>query len=372
MLIEARRSSPSSVVPAEPKRQGASGVVLGLLLVVVLLVAAFVALSPDAESGLRSAEQSASSFLSSIFGGLGITARPPLNYTIYSPLIGNGSAKISYPPDYDTLAAYALSLINQDRPGLQAVSLSPNPVAQQHANSMLRYGYFSHYDTQGYSPYMRYSLLGGKGAVGENVAYDRASGPIFYTTSEVEGAIRTLEYQMMNNDSQCCNNGHRINILNPLHNRVSIGVAYDGTVVYFVEDFENYYIALTISVSSTYDVSIAGTTLQAFTAPKAVYITYDSPPTAETPAQLNAGPHEYGPGTLTGGVLQPCSFGCPSFQSGITVYADTWKFTSTQDALAFSLHDFIQHYGAGVYTIYAVTGSDTGTAITSISVFVTG
>ncbi|MBI3841327.1 MAG: CAP domain-containing protein [Thaumarchaeota archaeon] len=358
--------------PVLPQPPPKSRIILAVFLIAILLLAAVILLYPDPAAAIKRDQEAASQVASSISALLGLNPSPPLNYTLYSPLILNGSATISYPPNYGVLAQYALSLVNQDRAdfGLDPVSLSLNQAGQQHAVSMLRYGYFSHFDTQGFAPYMRYSLLGGDGAVAENVAFDYHSPSIFTTTSAVELAIKTLEHSMMYDDKACCNDGHRVNILTALHNKVSIGIAYNGTSVYFVEDFENDYINLTYSVSSSYEFSLSGTPSKSGISAKAAYVTYDFTPGAETPAQLNAGPHEYGPGNLTGGVLPPCSFVCPTFQSGITVYAKVWTFTATHVSVAFSLHDFIQHYGAGVYTVYLITGSDTGSAITSISIFV--
>lgn len=300
-----------------------------------------------------------------------------LNYTVYSPVIQNGSAKISYPTNYGVLTQYALSQIDDDRTtqGLASVNLSSSEVAQQHADSMLHYGYFSHFDTQGYKPYMRYTLLGGRGAVEENIATETYSGAHFTTTGSIESAIEGLEYAMMYNDSACCNNGHRYNILNPLHNFVSIGISYNASTVFFVEDFENLYMQLNFTVSATYQVTMTGTPLPAGMSPTSILIAYDPTPVPETPAQLNSGPHEYTPGTVLGGVLPPCSLpfgGCDKFTNGTTVYASTWKFTSTQTSVSFSLDDFIEKSAAaGVYTVYLLTGDDTGTALTSISVFIT-
>ena len=58
----------------------------------------------------------------------------------------------------------------------------------------------------------------------------------------VTAAISDMNYQMLYNDSLCCNNGHRNNTLDPNHNQVSIGVSYNKTNVYLVEDFINDYI----------------------------------------------------------------------------------------------------------------------------------
>lgn len=344
------------------------------LLAALVLLAAFVLAVPYVPVVVKDTSDVLSQLASSLNRAIGTSDMEELNYTIYSPLILNGTANVSYPPDYGNLSAYVLGLVNNDRANysysLGAVTLGNSSVAQQHADSMLRYGYFSHNDTQGFKPYMRYSLLGGRGTVEENVATSYTPFTHYTSTSSVEDALKSLEHMMMYNDSQCCNNGHRDNILLGLHNRISIGVAFNSTRVYFVEDFENYYINLNFSVSNSYYVTMTGAPLEAGFSVNAVYIFYDGTPSPEMPAQLNSGPKEYGLGSLVGGVLPPCDFACQTFDQGTTVYAGTWTFTPNLVAVTFSLRDFIQHYGAGVYTVYLITGTDTSSAITSISVFV--
>ena len=298
--------------------------------------------------------------------------------SLADPDIKNGSADIAYPADYCTLAAYALGLINQDRAdnGTRSVTLDYNQAAQQHADSMLYYGYFSHFDVQGYKPYMRYTLLGGVGADFENVAYYYYSAPYFLSTGSVETAMQELEHAMVYNDSSCCQNGHRYNILDPLHNHVSIGVAYDGKHVYFDEEFENDYIALGMtttgpSAQNPFYVTMSGTPTQAVPSPNSIFIAYDATPSAMTPTEVNSLPHEYGPGNLTGGVTPRGFLGyCPQFTSGTTVCADKWTFNSKAVDIAFSLQPFVKQYGSGVYTVYLVTGDSTNSAITTVSIFV--
>src|SRR6267143_4336441 len=91
---------------------------------------------------------------------------------LQDPAFVGNSSKIDYPPFYAVLANLTLGVINKDRAaaGLSPVVLSSVPSGQQHADSMAFYGYFSHWDDQGYKPYMRYTLLGGTGGVTENVA----------------------------------------------------------------------------------------------------------------------------------------------------------------------------------------------------------
>lgn len=361
---------------------------MGIIIVALILMAAFFAAAPTLLSaigkgfyffsGLTSGGVSATGYPAGITTGncSGAVTLQPLG----PPDIINGSATIAYPSDYCTLAEYALGQINADRAanGTGPVSLSFNRAAQQHADSMLYYSYFSHIDTQGYKPYMRYTLLGGRGADFENVAYSQYVVGLLGRTAAIEGAIKTLEHLMVYNDAACCNNGHRDNILSPLHNFVSIGVAYNSTVVFFDEEFENNYVNLNLTVTSAtspnpYDVTMEGTPIQGTPPPTAIYIAYDSTPTPETRAQLNSGPREYGPGTLTGGVLPSSGlFGsCNQFTTGITICADSWTFNSNSMLISFSLEDFVREYGPGVYTIYLVTGASTNTALTTVSVFVT-
>jgi uncharacterized protein YkwD len=352
-------------VPMEPKKSSGWGA-LALIIVALLLVLAFIYVAPGLPGAILKAG-------STLFQSNSET-NASQTFEVISPLIQNGSANITYPPTYNTVSNYALGLVNQDRANfsLGPVTLSPNQAGQQHADSMLSYGYFSHYDTQGYKPYMRYTLLAGTGAVFENVAYISYSNLHYTTVGAVEGSLKTLEYSMMYNDSACCANGHRLNILNPLHNRVSIGVAYNSTTLFFDEDFENYYVNMTVSTSNSYTVTMRGEVLDPTVVSKEAFIAYDPTPVAETPATLNNGPHEYDPGTIVGGILPCASLPplCEKFATGITVYATTWDFTTKSMMVSFSLSDFVNQNGPGVYTVYLVTGTDTSSAISSYSVFV--
>ena len=314
-------------------------------------------------------------FFSNILSG-GLGGQSGSTTTLSQNSTGNSSTVISYPSNYDALVAYTLNMINTNRTasGLQNVTLSPIQSGQQHADSMLQNGYFSHWDTQGYKPYMRYTVLGGLGYVEENVAYEATSLPSFQSLSSQENALNELQYSMMYNDSACCNNGHRDNILNPLHNRVSIGVAYDSTHVYFVEDFENYYISLNTPIlnGNTTRVTLSGAPSIAMN-PGSVLIFYDPTPANLSPSTLNSQyDRAYDQGTFLGGVLPPCNsfLGCcPVFQGYATDYASTWSVNSTSVDIVFSMSKFATQ--SGVYTIYLTQGSGSSAKYyTSISLFI--
>ena len=248
---------------------------------------------------------------------------------------------------HEELVTYALSLINSDRSrhGVSSVSLSAINSGQKHADNMFTYHFFSHWDTNGYKPYMRYTLAGGKGSVAENVAWQYSSSPF-----DVKEAIKSLEWQMMYNDSNW-NWRHRDNILNSFHNKVSIGIAYDNNNVYFVQDFENDYISWsTMSIAQNGEVLMSGSFRSRELSLESVNIFYDPLPSNLTSDQLEKAPYNggYGAGTFVGMALPS---GWESVE-GITITAQTWVQTSSTFQIRFNLSSAFNAHGKGVYTLY--------------------
>jgi len=265
---------------------------------------------------------------------------------------------------HEELVSYALSLINSDRiqNGLSNVSLSSIDSGQQHADNMLTYQFFSHWDTNGYKPYMRYTLAGGQGSVAENVAWQHGSGPF-----NVKEAIRGLEWQMMYNDSHA-EWGHRNNILNSFHNKVSIGIAYDSNNVYFVQDFENDYIEWsTMSVAENGEVTMNGTFQKGGLTANWTNIFYDPLPSNLTSEQLEEPAYSgsYTQGTFVGMAVPP-DYKSPD---GITITAETWAQTGRTFQIRFNLSPAFDSYG-GVYTLYLQPGPET--TLTSYSFWYDG
>ncbi len=329
-----------------------------------------------------------------------------------NPDFNNGKATVSYPANYSTLANYSLSLINKDRAGfgLSSVIQSPIESGQQHADYMSYFGYFSHWDTQGYKPYMRYTMLGGTGSVDENVALDYCMNssdvgnnsseviPVPCTILSVENALNDSEWQMMYNDFACCNNGHRENILNPMHNRVSIGVAYNTSSdeVLFVEDFENHYInSINVTCPSCQTTTIRGNMIgavdltpwpQPTQSGSLITVYYDPLPINISVSSLNlpcgsaselncTNPYSgaYGSGTFLGEVFGPCPQGYTCSNQlqggGAAIYATTWQTSGSSFDIQFSLSSLVQQDGNGVYTLYLYPNNSNHT-LTSFSVFV--
>jgi uncharacterized protein YkwD len=318
--------------------------------------------------------------------------------------VGN-SSKIDHPPDYAVLANFTLGVINKDRAsaGLSPVVLSSVPSGQQHADSMAYYGYFSHWDNQGFKPYMRYTLLGGTGGVAENAALNycnkgpadsKAPTPAPCSLQNVENAISGSEWAMMNNDTMCCNNGHHENILQPMHNRVSIGVAYNSTVVYLVEDFENNYIFSeslhlaggVVTFQGSTGHRVPGWMRTSAGAEIAVY--FDPIPGNIGLAELNLLPScshynemneplscqyqgAYTPGVQVSTVFAPCPAD-RTCSAGNYTYAKTWQEAAGNFQIVFSISELESTYGNGVYTLYIWPTASTPEPITSLSIFVMG
>jgi len=288
-----------------------------------------------------------------IFLTIALLNAPTLQKTL-EKIIGSASTlNESHKYTREELVQYALLLINNDRAehGLRNVSLSAIDSAQRHAENMLKNGYFSHWDVNGYKPYMRYTLAGGDGAVSENVAYYYSSGMI-----EHKEAVMKLQWEMMYNDSDS-NWGHRDNILNPLHNKVGIGVAYDEHTLYLVQDFEDDYIEWTaLNVSQSGYVVMYGTFSGVQRKVHSICLFYDPLPTNLTASQLSKSPYNgaYSMGVFIG-VVAP-----PNYRSteGITITAQTWVQTGEKFQIRFSLSQAFKLHKNGVYTLCILASNE--------------
>jgi len=255
---------------------------------------------------------------------------------------------------YEELVDYALSIINSDRSrnGLSNVTLSSIDSGQQHANNMLKHHFLSHWDTKGYKPYMRYTLAGGKGSIEENIAWYYSSVPF-----DIKDAIRDLEWQMIHNDSDW-DWGHRDNILNPFHNKVSIGIAFDNNNVYFVQDFENDYIEWsTFNVSKNGEVIMIGIFQRSDLSAEWINIFYDSSPSSLAREQLEqplfSGSYDMGSFV---GMAVPSGY---ESSEGIAITAPAWIQTGNTFQITFNLSPAFNSHGKGVYTLYLQPDSST-------------
>ncbi len=149
----------------------------------------------------------------------------------------------------DELKLLALDYINEDRKlhGLNPVVMGTNVAAQLHAEDMVSGRYLGHWWLDGRKPYMVYSENGGTSYVSENAARtgfseiefnELCSGPNI-TCDKVNpaGDIQRLHHAMVYDDAGS-EWRHRINILNPDHRVVNIGIAYTDRFLALVQHFE--------------------------------------------------------------------------------------------------------------------------------------
>ena len=136
---------------------------------------------------------------------------------------------------------YMLDLINEEREkaGLEPVSLGHNPAPQLHADAALTGCFSSHWGLDGLKPYMRYSLLGGYQSNGENgsgLDYCIKGTDGFAGLGSMRQEIRETMTGWM------ASPGHKRNILDKWHKRVSIGIAWNRYNKAMYQHFEGDYV----------------------------------------------------------------------------------------------------------------------------------
>jgi uncharacterized protein YkwD len=277
----------------------------------------------------------------------------------------------------EELVQYALRVINDDREdfGLLPVELSPNQAAQVHAEDVLRTKQISHWMTTGEKPYMTYTRYSGEGSVQQNVAiagfsaaqYEECRTSILVDCEKIEpiSTIEELESEMMYNDKECCNDGHRNNILDPRHTHVSIGIVYDEYYLAFVQNFENNY-GLDVSVNNG-QIRISGQLEEGELEQISIY--YDKMPDPDA-YEENKQRLSYSAGDLVAIVVKPLPPGYFYENTGdyTLVQANRWGEGSSVNVM-FNLASAVQD--DGVYTLFALVKDGEETyEVTSYSIFV--
>ena len=131
--------------------------------------------------------------------------------------------------DYAGAQKLMLSLINRDRAkaGLSPVVLdeAASKAGLRHAEDMTRRGFTGHIGTDGSVPEQRYTESGGVHFVRENAAclFDGKARKLDAAPRFDPAKLAALQKMFM--DEVPPNDGHRQNVLTPVHNRVGIGLA---------------------------------------------------------------------------------------------------------------------------------------------------
>ncbi|CAN5702543.1 hypothetical protein BH10CYA1_BH10CYA1_05580 [soil metagenome] len=160
----------------------------------------------------------------------------------------------------DEARQYMLKLINRDRATLGAKPVVLDDVAtkagQMHSDEMATNGYLSHWTMDGRKPDQRYNESGGKDAVMEN-AFVSLEGTAAENNSATPNklplhpsqAFHRYELDQIESsffNEKPPNDGHRVNIIDPLHTSVGIGLSFAsqfgmGIRTACAQEFVNHY-----------------------------------------------------------------------------------------------------------------------------------
>ncbi len=145
---------------------------------------------------------------------------------------------------------YVLELINADRAdeGLSPVELDDTAgrAAQRHSDDMALRGFTAHIGSDGSVPEQRYSEAGGTDMAQENAAcfFDAVERPLDPNPLFAVEELEKIEHAFISETPP--NDGHRRNILKPIHNKVGIGLSKPKDVKEvcmaqeFVDDYGDY------------------------------------------------------------------------------------------------------------------------------------
>jgi hypothetical protein len=216
---------------------------------------------------------------------------------------------------------------------------------------------------------MRYSIHGGTGYVAQNAAvqYVRSSNGVDKKPQSLCGndlaicisidpkdAIDKLEYAMVYEDKECCEDGHKFNILDKYHTHVSIGIAYDESNFAMIQNFENQYVVWDKPINNLsfdHNLSLKGRLQQGIKF-NAININYDAYPTHQTYLD-NLENISYDSGKFVSIVVEPAPIGS-YYKTPLNytlIEARKWDVKNTEFDISFSIDRLSEIHGNGVYTV---------------------
>ena len=144
--------------------------------------------------------------------------------------------------------------------------------------------YMGHWDSQGIKPYHRYALDGGDAHVSENASGVESTDFFKQDIDEMISLMKENHMLMYNERPPL--DGHRLNILDPYHNQLGLGVAYDGSSFCYYEEFINDYLTKSSTKLQNGEVSMLFTIPDQFNL-VGISISYDKPFKPMTRKELN-------------------------------------------------------------------------------------
>jgi hypothetical protein len=235
---------------------------------------------------------------------------------------------------------------------------------------MLKESYLNTRNLNGQTYYMRYTSAGGRDVVTETIQWRGTTGNLL--TIDTMASLKEMAYDAMNNNTE-----QYLLIkettLNPIANKVNIGIAYDRNNIYLVQDFETNYITWnTFNTNNPSQITLQGTLLKPVTIDY-IGIFYDKSTTL-TVEQLNQAPYNGNDpaGKYVAIIVPPAQDGYyydwSYFYPLQGVEANTWTQNGNNFQITFSLNNIINNNGKGIYTIYLTT--DKAEILTNYSIWI--
>jgi hypothetical protein len=149
------------------------------------------------------------------------------------------------PSEIKELKEEMLKLINKSRQseGLKLLELDElaSQVGDKHCQEMISEFYFSHWNSQGLKPYIRYSYAGGKDALMENLSLTEG-GTYFNSKEKLTNVLTAMHLRMFNEKPPY--DGHRQAIIHPQHTHVGVGIAFSESQVRLAQEFIARYVEI--------------------------------------------------------------------------------------------------------------------------------
>jgi uncharacterized protein YkwD len=137
-----------------------------------------------------------------------------------------------------------LEVINSSRARYKAPPVKLDILASRVANTICMQaangGYISHWNESGELPYHRYAFAGGVDHVSENASGESFTGS--YLVNDRTKAEMMIKFHGFFMAEKAPADGHKLNIIDPVHNYVGIGLYLDKSEFRYYEEFiDRYY-----------------------------------------------------------------------------------------------------------------------------------
>ena len=184
--------------------------------------------------------------------------------------------------------------------------------------------------------------------------------------------IDRLQWNMVDNDTLCCENKHKANILDKVHNSVSIGIAYDDYYFALVQNFENNYIKFdTPFTQDNRQIHLSGNILRDEYELDNIGIYYDNSPN-ELMYEQNKDKTSYNHGKLVAQVVKPpplfSQYNRPSNYT--LIEANKWMQDGKSLDIVFDISPVVKTDGVYTVVAYLKDSNSFKIPVTSYSIFI--